>query len=149
MLFDSASLTFPFILLGLFTSVPLQTVQILAGLPFLLMIFFSTTFSPGAGVPGINNLRYLFTRFYFWCRVPVVRETMEGCPTDDGCIGLALLTGCVGPIIFGVFQLIKVNIGGRREATLLDTKRAQVSHTQEFELLQQALLRGKNGGIQA
>jgi len=117
--------------------------------PFLLMIFFSTTFSPGAGVPGINNLRYLFTRFYFWCRVPVVRETMEGCPTDDGCIGLALLTGCVGPIIFGVFQLIKVNIGGRREATLLDTKRAQVSHTQEFELLQQALLRGKNGGIQA
>merc|ERR1712195_349465 len=51
MLFDSASLTLPFICFGLSSQLPLQIVQILASLPFLFMIFFSTTFSP-AGDAG-------------------------------------------------------------------------------------------------
>jgi ABC-type lipoprotein export system ATPase subunit len=38
MLFDSASLTFPFICLGLYTSLPFQAVEILASLPFLMMM---------------------------------------------------------------------------------------------------------------
>merc|ERR1712199_97451 len=59
MLFDSASLTFPFICFGLYSALPLQAV----------MIFFSTTFSPGSGVEGVKALRYLFARFYFWCHV--------------------------------------------------------------------------------
>ena len=33
------------------------------------MIFFSTTFSPGSGVAGVKELRYLFARFYLWCRL--------------------------------------------------------------------------------
>jgi len=53
MLFDSASLTLPFIC-WLYSKLPLQIVQILASLPFLFMIFFSTTFSPGSGVPGVK-----------------------------------------------------------------------------------------------
>ena len=64
---DGTSLTLPFICFGLYSSLPLQVVQILASFPFLLMIFFSTTFSPGAGVAGVKSLRYLFSRFYFWC----------------------------------------------------------------------------------
>ena len=59
MLFDSASLTLPFICFGLYSRLPLQIVQILASLPFLFMIFFSTTFSPGSGVAGVKALRYL------------------------------------------------------------------------------------------
>merc|ERR1712224_1040518 len=63
MLFDSASLTLPFICFGLYSRLPLQIVQILASLPFLFMIFFSTTFSPGSGVAGVKELRFLFARF--------------------------------------------------------------------------------------
>lgn len=61
-LMDSASLTFPFIFFGLYTLLPFQAVQIFASLPFLFMIFFSTTFSPGSGVEGLKELRYLFAR---------------------------------------------------------------------------------------
>lgn len=62
--FDSASMTFPFICFGLYTSLPFQAVEMLGSMPFLFMIFFSTTFSPGSGVPGLKALRYLFSRFY-------------------------------------------------------------------------------------
>jgi hypothetical protein len=100
MLFDSASLTLPFICLGLYSNLGLQVVQILASLPFLFMIFFSTTFSPGSGVAGVKNLRYLFARFYLWCQVPGYMELMEGCPADDQLTGFSVLTGCLGLIIF-------------------------------------------------
>ena len=80
MLFDSASLTLPFICFGLYSKLPAQVVQIIVPLPFLFMIFFSTTFSPGAGVPGLKALRYLFARFYLWCRVPgVLNQVTHAC----------------------------------------------------------------------
>ena len=44
---DSASLTVNCIFLGLYTKLHLQTAQVFAVIPFLFMIFFSTTFSPG------------------------------------------------------------------------------------------------------
>ena len=61
-LMDSASLTFPFIYFGLYTKLPFHAVEIFASMPFLFMIFFSTTFSPGSGVAGLKELRYLFAR---------------------------------------------------------------------------------------
>ena len=70
MLFDFASLSLPFILLGLYSRLPLQFVQTLAAIPFLFMIFFSSTFSPSAGVDGLKEFRFLFARFYMWCRLP-------------------------------------------------------------------------------
>ena len=75
MLCDLASFTLPFVFLGLYSRLPLQFVQTLAGIPFLFMIFFSSTFSPGAGVEGLKALRYLFPRFYLWCRLPDVKGT--------------------------------------------------------------------------
>jgi hypothetical protein len=63
MLMDSASLTFPFFFFGLYTKLPFQAVQIFSSMPFLFMIFFSTTFSPGSGVKGLKELRYLFARY--------------------------------------------------------------------------------------
>ena len=56
-LFDNLSLLVSMVTLGLYTNLPDQAVQILGAMPFLLMIFFSTTFSPGAGVPGVKALR--------------------------------------------------------------------------------------------
>jgi ABC-type lipoprotein export system ATPase subunit len=143
MLFDSASLTLTFICLGLYSRLPFQTVQILAGMPFLLMIFFSTTFSPGAGVAGVNALRYLFTRFYFWCRVPGVKVTMEGCPSDAASLGYAILTGFLGLIIFLTYQFFKHQVGGRRKEASQGKKRAQVTSTREFELVKQALYKNR------
>ena len=83
MLFDQTSLTFSLISLGLFTQLHFQAAEILGLLPFLLMIFLSTTFSPGSGVPVIKELRFMWSRFYFWCMVPSVQDDMEGCPAED------------------------------------------------------------------
>lgn len=59
---DSASMTFSFIFFGLYTKLSFQAVETFALMPFLFMIYFSTTFSPGAGVEGLKALRYLFSR---------------------------------------------------------------------------------------
>lgn len=56
-LFDNISLMVAILCLGLYTDLPDQAVQIIGSMPFLFMIFFSTTFSPGAGVKGVKNLR--------------------------------------------------------------------------------------------
>ena len=60
-LFDNLSLLVFILLLGLYTNLPDQAVQIFGAMPFLLMIFFSTTFSPGAGVKGVKELRCEFS----------------------------------------------------------------------------------------
>merc|ERR1712194_496605 len=95
MLFDLASLTLPFICFGLYSTLPLQIVQTVASMPFLFMIFFSGTFSPGAGVEGIKGLRFLFSRFYLWCRLPRVEDNMDGCPSDDELTTYTILSGCI------------------------------------------------------
>lgn len=103
--FDSASMTFPFICFGLYTSLPFQAVEMLGSMPFLFMIFFSTTFSPGSGVPGLKELRYLFSRFYFWCMVPGVQDQMEGCPADSGLnLFYLCLSGLLGVFLFVVIM---------------------------------------------
>jgi ABC-type nitrate/sulfonate/bicarbonate transport system ATPase subunit len=141
MLFDSASMTLPFICFGLYSSLPLQIVEIVAALPFLFMIFFSTTFSPGAGVGGVKMLRFLFSRFYFWCKVPGVAETMQGCPPDEWLVFFAVLTGCLPLILFGTFQFVRVRVGGRRQVVRLQGRRESTTSTSEFARLQEELYR--------
>ena len=53
-------------LMGIYSRLDLITGELLSTVPFLSMIFFSTTFSPGSGVSGVKELRYLFPRFYFY-----------------------------------------------------------------------------------
>jgi ABC-type lipoprotein export system ATPase subunit len=105
-LMDSASLIFPFIFFGLYTKLPFQTVQIFSSLPFLFMVFFSTTFSPGAGVEGLKVLRYAFARFYIFCKIPGVMDSMEGCPDEDLNVVYMILAAMVGTFIFTVCQII-------------------------------------------
>jgi len=146
MLFDSASLTLPFICFGLYSKLPLQTVSILASLPFLFMIFFSTTFSPGAGVDGVKALRYLFARFYLWCRLPDFEDDMEGCPPYDTLAWYSILTGCLGLILFLTFQVIRTQLVGRYRLRTLQTKLNEVSEKAEFSQIQQALYRDTGAG---
>ena len=134
MLFDSASLTFPPICLGLYTRLPFQAVEILGGLPFLLMIFLSTTFSPGSGVPVLKELRYLFSRFYFWCMVPGVKYSMENCPPDETNLLYLVLSGFLGVVVFLCFMgLLKIK--KKLKAKEMKSKRASMIDT-EFHTLQ-------------
>ena len=97
-LFDNLSLLVGMILFGLYTNLPDQAVQILGAMPFLFMIFFSTTFSPGSGVKGVKALRYLFSRFYLWCMLPEDLG-MEGCPESNTLLYL-ILSSLFVPFMF-------------------------------------------------
>jgi hypothetical protein len=104
-LFDNLSLLVFIICLGLYSDLPDQAVQILGAMPFLLMIFFSTTFSPGAGVKGLKELRYLFSRFYLWCMLPG-DIGMEGCPENNTLLYL-ILASLLVPFLFLLYKLGK------------------------------------------
>jgi len=107
-LFDTFSLTLPFILMGVYTDLPFELVQIFSSMPFLFMIFFSTTFSPGSGVAGVKALRYLFSRFYFWCIVPGVSDLMDGCPeTENLSLGILVVVSFIPLILFTLAMMIK------------------------------------------
>jgi hypothetical protein len=119
MLCDSASLTLPLVCLGLFTRLPFQTVQLVGSLPFLLMVFFSTTFSPGAGVSVVKELRYLFPRYYFWCMVPGIQENMEECPVDDVIVIYMILSAFTGvfvvSLILGLIRLVRKTLHKKKK----------------------------------
>ena len=104
---DSGSMTFALICLGIYTRLDFQSVQIFGTLPFLLMIFLSTTFSPGSGIPVVKELRYLFSRFYLWCLLPDLEDAMEGCPDDEGLnILYMILSALVGLFVFLFAQAV-------------------------------------------
>jgi hypothetical protein len=133
-LFDSASLTFPLICLGIYTKMPFQAVQILGSLPFLLMIFLSTTFSPGAGVPVVKELRYLFSRFYLWCELPGVQNDVEGCPEEHNTLYL-VLSAFIGVFVFLLVQLA-LYCKHAAEDNKEEKKRAEIRELEEFQQLQ-------------
>lgn len=140
MLFDLASLTLPFICFGLYSPLPLQIVQTLASMPFLFMIFFSGTFSPGAGVEGFNGLRFLFSRFYMWCRLPAVKEDMEGCPADHVLTTYTILSGCLGLFLFLVFQSVRALVS-RARADKDKLKHEEIAQRPEYQQIQVELYR--------
>jgi hypothetical protein len=134
MLFDSASLTFPFIFFGLYTKLPFQSADIFASMPFLFLIFFSTTFSPGSGVAGLKELRYLFPRFYFWCMIPGVQDDMEGCPASDVNVLYLVLSAMIGLVLFLIYQTSKAVI--RASSKKKATSKKNLLKDAEFTALQ-------------
>jgi len=136
MFFDSGSMTFPFICFGLYTSYSHQLVETLASMPFLFMIFFSTTFSPGSGVAGLKELRYLFSRFYFWCMIPGVQDEMENCP-DNSALNLLylILSGILGVVVFLVVMGINSMIKSSKQKKANSLKE-KLQDDEEFTSLQ-------------
>ena len=139
MLCDSASLTLPLVCMGIYTRLPFQTVQIVGSLPFLGMLFLSTTFSPGAGLAIIKELRYLYPRFYFWCMVPGVQEGMEGCPSEDIIVLYLVLSAFTGVFVFfSVMFAIQLRSKGKEQRK--ETQRNNLQDD-EFKEIQCGLYR--------
>eukprot|EP00934_Nitzschia_sp_Nitz4_P004287 Nitzschia sp. Nitz4//scaffold356_size15932//14584//15852//NITZ4_008883-RA/size15932-processed-gene-0.9-mRNA-1//-1//CDS//3329548976//4277//frame0 len=134
-LMDSASLTLPFVILGIYSKLSILLVQVLADFPLLLMIFLSTTFSPGSGVKGLKVLRYLFPRFYFWCMIPGTQDMMEGCPDDEGLNLLYLcLSAFIGLAMFLTYQFVAMLSRGKSKKE--ETKKKNAMKDDEFIDLQ-------------
>jgi hypothetical protein len=108
MVMDALSLISPFLFFGLYTKLPFEILQICSLMPFLFMIFFSTTFSPGSGVAGLKELRYLFVRFYLYCSIPGVQDEMEDCPNSDLTALYMFLSGFIFAVMFGAFKVSKL-----------------------------------------
>jgi len=144
MFFDSASMTFPFICFGLYTSYSHQVVEMLASMPFLFMIFFSTTFSPGSGVQGLKELRYLFSRFYFWCMIPSIQDEMENCPESSALNLLYLvLSGLLGVVLFLAAMGINTLVNNSKQKKANSLKE-RLQDDDEFISLQLELYGAKN-----
>ena len=120
-LFDNLSQLISLILLGLYSDLPDQAVQVLGQLPWLLMIFFSTTFSPGAGVSGIKELRYLFSRYYLWCMLPNEKD-MEGCPESNTLLYL-IMSSLFLPFLFAIWKLSQALYANRRQVKKTSSRR--------------------------
>merc|ERR1719203_1274301 len=133
LVFDNLSLLVGMILFGLYTNLPDQAVQILGAMPFLFMIFFSTTFSPGSGVEGVKGLRYLFSRFYLWCMLPVDMG-MEGCPESNTLLYL-ILSSLFMPFVFVVCK-VGIRFGEKFRKEKKQTSRREAMKTMEFAELQ-------------
>jgi ABC-type lipoprotein export system ATPase subunit len=96
----------PYVVLGIYADLSLQAIENLAGVLYMGVIFFSTTFSPGSGVSFVKILRYLYPRFYFWCMLPGLEGKMEGCPSDDRILWYMILSSMHAVTIFLLLQML-------------------------------------------
>lgn len=97
--------------------------------------FFSTTFSPGSGVAGLKELRYLFARFYFWCMIDGVSDDMENCPsTDSENMTYLILSSLIGLVLFLVIMGIARLRGGKKAKK--DASKRNALKDEEFVDLQ-------------
>lgn len=114
--FDHLAVVLPYFCFALHTNMNPQNVELVASLYILFVIFFSSSFSPGGGLPGIKGLRYLFSRFYFWCILDI--DGMEGCPEQDShSMAYLILTAFVETAIFlAVKGLFKVRDSFHKQA---------------------------------
>ena len=107
-------------------------------MPFLFMIFFSSTFSPGAGVEGLKALRFLFSRFYLWCRLPDVKGMLEDCPADSELTTYTILSGCLGLFLFLVLQAVRCCMAQAR-ADKAQHKHEEIAQRPEYQQVQAEL----------
>merc|ERR1711935_1320424 len=115
-------------------------------LPFLFMVFFSGTFSPGAGVEGFKGLRFLFSRFYLWCRLPDVAPFMEDCPAKSELTTYAILSGCLGLFLFLALQSVRALVG-RARANKEKHKHEEIAQRPEYQQIQAELYKNATNKI--
>ncbi len=102
-LFNNVFQLIALICLGFYTEMPDKRVQILGQVLFLLSIIFSTSYSPGAGIKGAKELKYLFSTFYVWCMLPEMG--MEGCPAKNKTLLYLILASLIVPVLFILWKL--------------------------------------------
>jgi len=142
MFLDSLSMTAPLIFAGVYTTLPFATVDMIGLLPFLFLINFSTTLSPGSGVPVLKELRYAFSRFYWWCMVPVVEDSMEGCPSTTASNMLYMtLSSLIGLVLFIVVMVV-VKFVQKQQQKKANSKMNDLKDD-EFRRLQNELYKSK------
>jgi ABC-type lipoprotein export system ATPase subunit len=105
LIFENYYIIFPYAIFGIYSNFSVEAVSTIGGILYLNIVFFSTAYSPGSGLPVIKELRYLFPRFYFWCMLPELGEQMEGCPSDDVTLLYLILSSLLGLVCFGIVRL--------------------------------------------
>jgi hypothetical protein len=79
----------------------------------------------------------LYARFYFWCMVPAVQDSMEGCPGSLNLLYL-VLSALIGLFIFlVVIGILKIK-KGQQKAVQEKSRRASMMDS-EFQQLQKEL----------
>jgi hypothetical protein len=101
------------------------------------MIFFSTTFSPGAGVDGVKELRYLFSRYYLrlWCCMLSDDEGMEGCPSESNTLLHLIMSSLLLPFIFGLWKLNQASVARLNEMKKTSSQLESMKSAEFAELL--------------
>lgn len=91
-------------------------------------------------VPVVKELRYLFTRFYMFCMVPGIQDSMEGCPASQALnLALLCLTGLMTVLLFFGYVAIKGCLKSTKKAKILEL-RGTLHSDEKFLALQQELL---------
>eukprot|EP00984_Skeletonema_dohrnii_P031828 scaffold24854_cov78-Skeletonema_dohrnii-CCMP3373.AAC.1 len=145
--FDFSALLLPTVLFGLFTRLPFETVILIGSLPGLLMIFFSTGFSPGAGIDGLKAVRYLFPRFYLFCMIPGYELLLEGCPESNAdALTYLILTSLIVPVMFVCYAAAQAMKTKLRKAKEMES-RSELVNSKEFAELQSLLYEKKREHI--
>ena len=139
MVFDILSLILPLVCLGVYSPLPFQLVQVLGSFPFLMMLFMSTTLSPGAGVAGVKALRFLFVRFYMWCMLPDPHGVLglDGCPDGWNAL-LSVVTGVLGLALF-LLVMLALHVLNRQRHTQASAAQSAMAEDGEFAALQMSM----------
>ena len=61
---------------------------------------------------------------------------MEGCPADDALVGYTILSGCLGLILFLLFELVRHQVVRRKKAIKTKSKQEAVAARPEFAQIQ-------------
>ena len=68
---------------------------------------------------------------------------MEGCPDDDMLVGCTIASGCLGMVLFIIFQLVRVFVFKRADASKTKAIKEEVAAKPEFAKIQSELYMNK------
>ena len=92
----------------------------------------------GAALPNDVSLkvfRFLFPRFYLWCRLPDVKGMLEDCPAKNELTTYTILSGCMGLFLFLVLQAVRYCMAQAR-ADKAQHKHEEIAQRPEYQQIQ-------------
>ena len=79
--------------------------------------------------------RFLFPRFYLWCRLPDVKGMLEDCPAKNELTTYTILSGCLGLFLFLVLQAVRCCMAQAR-ADKAQHKHEEIAQRPEYQQIQ-------------